>query len=56
MRKGAREHTMACTLKLMSAHRALRAIFTRSAREESAPCAQHEPQYWGMCWLRSFVQ
>merc|ERR1719453_848744 len=27
----------------------------RSPSAEIEPCAQHEPQYWGMCWLRDIV-
>merc|ERR1719473_133652 len=27
----------------------------RSPSAEMEPCAQHEPQYCGMCWLRDMV-
>lgn len=30
-------------------------ILKRSDREDVAACAQHEPQYCGMCWLRGIV-
>lgn len=42
--------------RLMSMDVAGRAILMRSPRAEMAPCAQHEPQYWGMCWLRLLVR
>merc|ERR1719230_1689735 len=47
---------MCCTLGLMSTPCAPRAILTRSASALTEPCAQHEPQYWGRCWLRLIVQ
>ena len=32
------------------------AILMRSARADIAPCAQHEPQYCGTCWLSILVK
>ena len=47
---------MCWTATLMSTPLPPRAILTRSPRAETEPCAQHEPQYCGMCWLRDMVQ
>ena len=32
-----------------------RAMFILSARALVVPCAQHEPQYCGMCWFRVWL-
>jgi len=46
---------MNCTARLTSTPRPRRAILIRSASDESAPCAQQLPQYWGRCWFRFLV-
>ena len=48
--------SMCCTARLTSMPFAPRAILIRSPSAEMAPCAQHEPQYCGMCWFRDIVQ
>ena len=47
---------MCYTDRLMSMPLAPRAILMRSPSAETAPWAQHEPQYCGMCWFRLIVQ
>jgi len=50
------QFSMCCTDRLMSMPLAPRAILMRSPSADTEPCDQHEPQYWGMCWLRDMVQ
>ena len=50
--------SMCCTESWMSGNPTLplRSILIRSASADVVPCAQHEPQYCGMCWLSDGVQ
>ena len=41
--------------RTMSGQAAFRTILILSARELVAAWAQHEPQYWGMCWKRAAI-
>ena len=50
------QFNMCCTDGLMSTSFAPRAIFMRSARVDTEPCAQQDPQYCGMCLLRLSVK
>ena len=45
-----------CTARLISAPRPRLLILIRSPSAERVACAQHEPQYWGMCWFRIIVR
>ncbi|KAJ9451046.1 hypothetical protein DIPPA_19052 [Diplonema papillatum] len=45
-----------CTDRLMSTPLPFLAILILSPSAEIGPWAQHDPQYWGMCWFRFFVK